>query len=306
MRLLKGDELLFLLLWCSGYIGAKLGVPVAGTFTLLLYRFIMVALFVAVIITVRREWRPPDRDTLLVGFFAHFVWLVAILKAFEFGLNAGSAALIAALQPALTALVSPFLLGEMNDRLRWCGIGVGFAGVLVFVAGDMQLSGTPLWVYGLLLLATMCLTFVTVWGRRASKADRRNIPVMTALFWHALLATICLAPFAWWFEGFASEWGGQLVFATIWLAIPVSVGAYGLMFHLIRTREATRISALQYFVPPVTMVIAWAVFGEAFAGLGLLGLLITSFGFYLMSLSERRASQRQPIWPAESTNPEKC
>jgi drug/metabolite transporter (DMT)-like permease len=78
------------------------------------------------------------------------------------------------------------------------------------------------------------------------------------------------------------------------------------MFHLIRTREATRISALQYFVPPVTMVIAWAVFGEAFAGLGLLGLLITSFGFYLMSLSERRASQRQPIWPAESTNPEKC
>ena len=68
MRLLKGDELLFLLLWCSGYIGAKLGVPVAGTFTLLLYRFIMVTLFVAVIITVRREWRPPDKDTLLVGF----------------------------------------------------------------------------------------------------------------------------------------------------------------------------------------------------------------------------------------------
>ena len=186
-------------------------------------------------------------------------------------MNAGSAALIAALQPALTAIVSPFLLGEMNDRLRWCGIGLGSSGLLVFVAGDMQLSGTPLWVYGL-----------------------------------PLLATICLTPLALWFEGFASEWGGQLVFATIWLAIPVSVGAYGLMFHLIRTRETTRISALQYFVPPVTMVIAWAVFGEAFAGLGLLGLLITNFGFYLMSLSERRVSQRQPIWPVESTNPEKC
>ena len=97
MRLLKGDELLFLLLWCSGYIGAKLGVPVAGTFTLLLYRFILVTVIVAVIITVCREWCPPDRDMLLVVFFAHFVWLVAILKAFEFGLNAVSAALIAAL-----------------------------------------------------------------------------------------------------------------------------------------------------------------------------------------------------------------
>ncbi len=137
MRLLKGDELLFQLLCCSGYIGAKLGVTVAGTFTLLLYRFIMVTLVVAVIIAVRREWRPPDRDTL----FANFVWLVAILKAFEFGLNVGLAALIVALQPALTALVSPFLLGEMNDRLRLCGIGVGFAGVLVFVASDMHLSG---------------------------------------------------------------------------------------------------------------------------------------------------------------------
>jgi drug/metabolite transporter (DMT)-like permease len=185
---------------------------VTGTFTLLLYRFIMVMLFVAVIITVRREWRPPDRDTLLVGFFANFVWLVAILKAFEFGLNAGLAALIAALQPALTALVSPFLLGEANDRVRWCGIGVGFAGVLVFVAGDMQLFGTPLWVYGLPLLATMCLTFVKVGGRRASKADGRNIPLMTVLFWLALLATICLAPLAWWFDGFASVRGGQLFF----------------------------------------------------------------------------------------------
>ena len=138
MRLLKGDELLFLQLWCSGYIGAKLGVPVAGSFTLLLDCLIMFILLVAVIIAVLRAWRPPDRDTL----FADFVWLMAILKAFEFGVNAGSAALIAALVPALTTLVSPFLLGEMNDRLRWCGIGVGFAGVLVFVASDMHLSGT--------------------------------------------------------------------------------------------------------------------------------------------------------------------
>ena len=84
----------------------------------------------------------------------------------------------------------------MLVRLRWCGIGVGFAGMLVFVAGNIHLSGKPLWVFGLPLLATMCLTFITVLGRRASKADCRNIPVMTALFWHALLATICLAPLA--------------------------------------------------------------------------------------------------------------
>ena len=67
---------------------------------------------------------------------------MAILKAFEFGLNGGSADLIAAMQTALIALVLPFLLGKMNDRLCWCGIGVGFVSVRVFVAGDMHVSGT--------------------------------------------------------------------------------------------------------------------------------------------------------------------
>ena len=92
--------------------------PVAGSFTLLLYRFLVMMLVVAVIISVRWAWRAPDRDTLLVGFFAHFVWLVAIFKAFEFGLNAGSVTLIAAFQPVLTVLVSPLLLGKANNALR--------------------------------------------------------------------------------------------------------------------------------------------------------------------------------------------
>ena len=72
MRLLKGDELLFLLLWCSGYIGAKHGVPVAGTFTLLLYRFIMVTLSVAVIIAVRRECAGPTETRSWLNFFCTF------------------------------------------------------------------------------------------------------------------------------------------------------------------------------------------------------------------------------------------
>ena len=78
------------------------------------------------------------------------------------------------------------------------------------------------------------------------------------------------------------------------------------MFYLIRTRDGTRISALQYFVPPVTMMIAWAVFGEALAGPGFLGLFITSVGFYLMSLSQRPANQRQSVCQADSASPEKC
>ena len=88
MNFLRRDEALFLLLWSSGYIGAKLGVPLAGTFTLLFWRYALVLAVVALIVTWRGEWRRPDAGTFLTGFWAHFVWLVAILKAFEYGIGA--------------------------------------------------------------------------------------------------------------------------------------------------------------------------------------------------------------------------
>ena len=64
--------------------------------------------------------------------------------------------------------------------------------------------------------------------------------------------------------------------------------AYGLMFHLIRTREATRVSALQYFVPPVTMILAWIVFAEALMMNGMAGLGVTMAGFWLMQRGATR------------------
>ena len=118
MSLLRRDEILFLLVWSSGYIGAKYGLPLAGTFTLLCLRYLLVIAVVAAIVTIRREWRRPDFGTFLTGFLAHFVWLVAILRAFEFGISAGAAALIAAMQPALTALLAPMFLNERNSWLQ--------------------------------------------------------------------------------------------------------------------------------------------------------------------------------------------
>ena len=135
-RLIQRDEILFLLLWCSGYIGAKYGLPHAGTFTLLFWRYVLVLVAAAAIITLRREWQRPDIGVFITGFLAHFVWLVAILKSFEFGISAGAAALLAAMQPALTALLAPLFLGERNNWLQWAGIGVGFLGVVVFIGAS--------------------------------------------------------------------------------------------------------------------------------------------------------------------------
>ena len=112
------------------------------------------------------------------------------------------------------------------------------------------------------------------------------MPVFTALFWQGLLTAILLLPLAIFDEGFAATINGELIFAVIWLGIIVSVLTYGQMFRLIRTRNATRVSALQYFVPPVTMIIAWIVFDETLTLNGLRGLGVTSMGFWLIYRGE--------------------
>ena len=118
------------------------------------------------------------------------------------------------------------------------------------------------------------------------------LPIMTSLFWQLLITLICLAPFAYWVEGFAADWTLPFAFSIVWLGIVVSILSFFLMLHLIRTRNAARVSSLQYFVPPVTMLIAWPVFGEALNFFGFLGLFITAGGFLLIHRGEQ-ASARQ-------------
>jgi len=102
-----------------------------------------------------------------------------------------------------------------------------------------------------------------------------------------LITLICLAPLAYWVEGFAADWTLPFVFSIVWLGVVVSILSFFLMLHLIRTRNAARVSSLQYFVPPVTMMIAWPVFGEALSLLGFMGLFITAGGFSLSIVASR-------------------
>ena len=204
-RIIGADELLFLLLWSSGYIGSKIGLPLSGTFTLLFFRYVIAVLLVGAYVSMRSEWHWPDQRSLLIGFLGHFLWLVAVLKALEFGISAGSAALIAAMQPVLTALIAPYLLAERNHLYQWLGVLAGFVGVAVFVWGDAKFSGTPLVIYLLPSIATISLTTITIIERRGAACMTPMLPIMTSLFWQLLVTLICLAPLGYWVEGFAAD-----------------------------------------------------------------------------------------------------
>ena len=163
---------------------------------------------------------------------------------------------------------------------------------MIFIGADSGVTGAALWVYALPAVAMASLTFITLWERWRAARPRVNatppMPIFTALFWQGALTAGLLLPLAQGVEGFAADWQAELVLAILWLALVVTVPAYALMLHLIRTRDATRVSALQYFVPPTTMIIAWLVFGEVLSVNGMAGLLVTAARFWLMVRGARR------------------
>ena len=285
------SEILFLLFWCSGYIGAKIGVPLSGTFTLLFYRYLIVFVLVLLYLLITKQLQKPNLASLkrnfVIGFFAHFIWLVAILKSFEYNLGAGSAALIASLQPALAAFATPFVFGESNNKWIWFGIVAGFFGVLLYALADLDFNQVNGLVYLLPTIATLSLTFTTIYERKKSQQnDLSNLDIPNALLWQSVIVILLLAPFAIFMERLNATYNAEFLFSVVWLAFICSLAAYGFMIHLIRTKSAVRVSLLQYFAPPITMLIAFFVFGEHQGVYGYVSLAVVIFGFVVFHYGE--------------------
>jgi drug/metabolite transporter (DMT)-like permease len=137
----------FVVMWSSGFIGASLGTPEAGTPTLMVWRFLLAAgLLLVGILLLRRRW-PGLREIAVqgvVGLLAQGVYLTGVVGAVEFGVTAGTTALIAALQPLLAAALAGPVLGEHVGRQQWAGLAVGLVGVALVVGGDVRVAEAPL------------------------------------------------------------------------------------------------------------------------------------------------------------------
>jgi drug/metabolite transporter (DMT)-like permease len=129
MRVL-GLELLFVVLWSSGFIGAKYGLPYAGPFTLLLIRYVVVAALLGCWLYMRGDFKFYDRPAIIraaiVGLLAHAVWLSAALGGIALGVSPWIVALITALQPMLTSVLSGPILGESILPVQWWGRVLGW------------------------------------------------------------------------------------------------------------------------------------------------------------------------------------
>lgn len=279
-RFSNAFPLVFVLLWSTGFIGARLGLPHAEPLTFLLIRYLAVlAGMVLVALLTRAPWPPTASAWLhigVAGLLLHGVYLGGVFIAISRGLPAGVTSLVVGVQPLLTAVGAGWLLRETVLKRQWLGLLLGLLGVGLVVAGKLG-SGFGLDALWPALVALVGITAGTLYQKRfCPPFDWRTGAI--AQFLPTALATFIAA---WLTESFRVEWTGEFVFALAWLVLVLSIGAISLLNWLIRHSDAVNVASLFYLVPPCTAWVAWLLFGEAFTGLALLGMAMAVWGVYL-------------------------
>jgi drug/metabolite transporter (DMT)-like permease len=291
--------LIFVLLWSTGFIGARYGMPYVEPMTFLGLRMLMVVALMALIaVCARARW--PSRvevgHSLVTGALVHGLYLGGVFTAISQGVPAGISALIPGLQPILTSTIASRCMGETVTRQQWLGLALGLLGVvLVLHDRSIVLAGTPLgWAASIVSL--LGITLGTLYQKRyGGGIDWRTGNLVqyagaAVLFWIGAFA----------FETRVVHWTGELIFAFAWLVLVLSIAAVALMYWLIRRSAATGFASLFYLVPAVTALFAYLLFGEKLDAVSILGMGLTALGVVLANRTPAAKAVVQPAVAGEA------
>ncbi len=251
----------FVLLWSTGFIGARYGLPYIEPLTFLAVRMALVVVLMGTIAAAGHVALPSRSEigrSLLAGSLVHGLYLGGVFTAISQGVPAGISALIPGLQPILTSTIANRFMGETVTRIQWLGLALGLFGViLVLHDRNIVLAGSPLgWIASLVSLVG--ITLGTLYQKRYCGGIDWRVGNLVQYIGAGFL--FALGAFA--FETREIHWSGELVFAIAWLALVLSIAAVGLMYWLIRRSAATGFASLFYLVPGVTALLAYLLFGE--------------------------------------------
>ncbi len=276
---------LFVLLWSTGFVFAKLGMLYAEPFTFLALRFAIVAALIgAIALATAAPWPRTAREVAhfaVTGLLLHGLYLGGTFAAIAAGVPAGVAALIVGLQPLLTATVVGPLLGERVRLVQWLGLLLGFAGVALVMWEKLTFGGLAWWAAVWSVLALFAITGAMLY-------QKRFCPTMdwrTGGFVQYVAAMLLVGVAAFALETREMTWSAGLLIAQAWLVIALSIGAVALLNWLIRRGAAARVASLFYLVPPAAALESWLIFGERLGIAALAGMAVAAAGVALVNRS---------------------
>jgi len=279
--LIRAMPAVFVLIWSTGFIVARYGMPHAPPFKFLVMRYALsIACFMLWIVLARVKW-PSDRIQWLhlavTGIFMHAGYLGGVWAAVKLGMGSGLSALIVGLQPVLTALWLAASGSKILKR-QWLGLVLGFVGLVMVVSRKFGAGGEANWLnLSLIVGALLSITIGTLYQKRfVTSCDVRT--ANTVQLGAALLVTLPLAAL----EPEAIHWHAQLLGAIAWSVLALTLGGSSLLYLLIQKGAATSVTSLMYLVPPTTALMAWILFAEPITVTTVLGTLLTALGVALV------------------------
>ncbi len=282
---LRAMPVVFVLIWSTGFIVARYGMPYAPPLKFLSVRYALTLGCFAAWVLAARVRLPATRvqwgHLAVTGILMQAGYLGGVWAAVKFGMGSGLVALIVGVQPVLTAVWLSMRGGAIGRR-QWAGLLLGFAGLVLVVARKFGQGGEVSTVtMGLALLALLSITAGTLYQKRyVAPCDVRSASV--AQLAAALLVTL---PFAW-MEVEPIVWNLHSGGAMAWSVLALSLGGSSLLYILIQRGTATAVTSLLYLVPPCTAVMAWVLFSEPITMVTVAGIALTAVGVSMVVRSE--------------------
>ncbi len=225
-----------------------------------------------------RDWKAAGHIAV-AGLLVHATYLSGVLYAINLKLPLGFIALIAGLQPLLTAFLSGMLLNERLSRIQWLGMGLGFTGVLMVIASKYILDEVRVDALIAAIVALLGITLGTLYQKRFCQTmDLRTGGVIQFTATGVFLFALSLI-----FETREVVWAPQFVFAIFWLAVVLSIGAISLLYLMIRHGAASKVVSLFFLTPSVTAIMAFVLFQESLSALAIGGLAVSACGVALVT-----------------------
>ena len=272
---------IFVLLWSTGFVGAKFGLPYADPFIFLSLRLFIASFILFGIALLLKSpialTRTQIKISALIGIFLHAAYLGGVFLAISKGVSAGTAAVITSIQPVLVSLLAIKLLNESLRGKQIFGLVLGLCGVVLVLGPSFERS-----VSGLGIMAVFIALIGSTAATLLQKKIGSGIPLLAGTAYQYLASGFILFIIATTTGKTDIQWNIRFAGAMVWLIFVLSVGAILLLLWLLNTSSAASVSSLFYLVPPATAIEAYFLFGEKLNTQGLLGISITALGVWLV------------------------
>jgi drug/metabolite transporter (DMT)-like permease len=284
--LVRAMPAVFVLIWSTGFIVARYGMPHAPPMKFLAWRYFFSVICFLFWALAARAAMPATREQVkhlaVTGILMHGGYLGGVWSAVKLGMGAGLVALLVGLQPVLTAVWVSSRGGRVEGR-QWAGLALGFGGLALVVWQKLGVGE----IHGLNLLlsvgALLSITAGTLYQKRfVTPCDVRTASLVQLCAAFAVTLPLALL------ETESVQWSGQLAGAMAWSVLALTLGGSSLLYLLIQRGAATAVTSLLYLVPPCTAVMAWLLFGEPITVFTIAGMALTALG---VSLVVRAASK---------------